>query len=40
MAVLRLTREITEKKIFKVCGKQFLSLGDLAKILTMNKNTL
>jgi hypothetical protein len=40
MAEFRSDREITEKKIIKACAKQFRSLGDLAEILAMNKNTL
>ncbi len=33
-------RQIIEKKIIKACSKEFLSLGDLAEILSMNKHTL
>ena len=33
-------RRIIETKIIKACSKRFLSLGDLAEILLMNKHTL
>lgn len=33
-------RETREKKIIKACSKEFLSLGDLAELLSMNKHTL
>ena len=40
MGMLRSQKEVTEKKIIKACAKEFRSLGDLAEILAMNKNTL
>ena len=33
-------RELREKEIIKACSKEFLSLGDLAELLSMNKHTL
>jgi hypothetical protein len=33
-------REMREKQIIKACSKEFLSLGDLANLLAMNKHTL
>lgn len=33
-------RKIRETEIIKACSKQFLSLGELAELLSMNKNTL
>ncbi len=33
-------RETREKEIIKACSKEFLSLGDLAELLSMNKHTL
>lgn len=40
MADMLSQREIVEKKIIKACAKEFLSLGELAEILSMNKHTL
>lgn len=40
MAEVLSQRQIVEKKIIKACTKEFLSLGDLAEILAMNKHTL
>lgn len=40
MAEVLSQRQIVEKKIIKACEKKFLSLGDLAKKLAMNKHTL
>jgi hypothetical protein len=40
MAEMLSQREIVEKKIIKACANEFLSLGDLAAILAMNKHTL
>lgn len=40
MAEILSQREIVERKIIKACAKQFLSLGDLAELLAMNKHTL
>jgi hypothetical protein len=36
MADMLSQREIVEKKIIKACAKEFLSLGELAEILSMN----
>jgi hypothetical protein len=33
-------RKMRESEIIKACSKQFLSLGDLADLLAMNKHTL
>lgn len=33
-------RQIVEKKIIEACAEDYLSLGDLAKLLSMNKHTL
>jgi hypothetical protein len=33
-------REKREMEIIKACSKEFLSLGDLADLLVMNKHTL
>ena len=40
MAEIRRQREVVERKIIKACARQFLSLGDLAELLEMNKHTL
>ena len=40
MAEILSQRQIIEKKIITACTKEYLSLGDLAEILTMNKHTL
>jgi hypothetical protein len=40
MANVLSQRQIVEMKIIKACTKEFLSLGDLAEILAMNKHTL
>lgn len=40
MAEILSQREIVERKIIKACARQFLSLGDLAELLAMNKHTL
>ena len=40
MAEILKQRQIVEKKIISACAKEFLSLGDLAKKLAMNKHTL
>lgn len=33
-------RQTVEKMIIEACSNEFLSLGDLAKVLAMNKHTL
>ena len=40
MAEMQSHRQLIEKKIRKACAKEPRSLGQLAEILTMNKNTL
>lgn len=33
-------RQVIEKMIIDACAEDYLSLGDLAKVLAMNKHTL